>query len=66
MGLMQERVDELKAEIKKAMEEKRIFESFISEQERAIPDVVLATLKQKIRKLNIVIKDCELRLGTYI
>ncbi|HDR7761543.1 MULTISPECIES: hypothetical protein [Bacillus cereus group] len=63
---MQERVDELKAEIKKAMEEKRIFESFISEQERAIPDVVLATLKQKIRKLNIVIKDCELRLGTYI
>lgn len=63
---MQERVDELKAEIKKAMEEKRIFESFISEQERAIPDVVLATLKQKIRKLNIVIKNCELRLGTYI
>ncbi|HEF7293006.1 TPA: hypothetical protein SA741_005481 [Bacillus cereus] len=62
---MQERIDELKAEMKHAMEEKRIFESFISEQERVIPDVVLVTLKQKIRKLNIFIKDCELRLRTY-
>ncbi len=37
----------------------------MTEQEQAIPDIVLITLKQKIRRLNIHIKDCELRLKTY-
>lgn len=62
---MQERIDELSAEMKQAMEEKVIFESFISEQEGKIPDVVLVTLKQKIRKLNSTISCCEIRLATY-
>ncbi|HFK1507703.1 TPA: hypothetical protein ACGXL9_006080 [Bacillus mobilis] len=62
---MQERIDELKAEINQAMEEKRIIENFISEQEREIPDVVLFTLKQRIRKLNSIITCSEIRLETY-
>lgn len=62
---MQERINELKTEMKKAMEEKRIIENFISEQEREIPDVVLVTLKQRIRKLNSTITGSEIRLETY-
>ncbi|MCC2436199.1 hypothetical protein [Bacillus paranthracis] len=62
---MQERIAELKAEINQAMEEKRIIENFISEQEREIPDVVLVTLKQRIRKLNSTITCSEIRLETY-
>lgn len=62
---MQERIDELKAEINQAMEEKIIIENFISKQEREIPDVVLVTLKQRIRKLNSAITCSEIRLETY-
>lgn len=61
----QEKTAELNAEMKQAMEEKIILESFISEQERTIPDVVLVTLKQKIRRLNSDIKVCEARLKAY-
>ncbi|MDK7541924.1 hypothetical protein OWO94_28150 [Bacillus paranthracis] len=62
---MQERIDELKSEMNEAIEEKRIIENFISEQEREIPAVVLVTLKQRIRKLNSTITCCEIRLKTY-
>ncbi|HDR7932594.1 hypothetical protein PDM80_22775 [Bacillus cereus group sp. Bcc02] len=62
---MQERIDELKAEMKQAIEEKRIIEKFISEKQREIPDVVLVTLKQRIRKLNSTITCSEIRLETY-
>lgn len=61
----QERTAELNAEMKQAMEEKIILESFISEQERTIPDVVLVILKQKIRRLNSDIKVYEARLKAY-
>ncbi|PIE92785.1 hypothetical protein CO726_24780 [Bacillus fungorum] len=61
----QERTVELNDEMKQAMEEKIILESFISEQEGTIPDVVLVTLKQKIRRLNSDIKVCEARLKAY-
>ncbi|MDA2637487.1 hypothetical protein PDQ79_23600 [Bacillus cereus] len=61
----QERTAELNTEMKRAMEEKIILESYISEQERTIPDVVLVTLKQKIRRLNSDIKVYEARLKAY-
>lgn len=48
MGLVQERIDELQDQMKQAMKEKGIFESFISEQEQEIPDVVLVTLKKEL------------------
>ncbi len=65
MGLVQERIDELQDQMKQAMKEKGIFESFISEQEQEIPDVVLVTLKKRIIRLKSDIKVCKARLEAY-
>ncbi|MGG2937856.1 hypothetical protein ABEO66_27740 [Bacillus pacificus] len=62
---MQERIDELQSKMKQAMEEKEILESFISEQKRIIPDVVLVTLKKRIIRLKSDIKVCQARLNAY-
>ncbi|HHT7202554.1 MULTISPECIES: hypothetical protein [Bacillus] len=66
---MKERIDELNAQMKQAMEEISVIESFIYEQihekDEKIPDVVLVILKQNIRKLNILIRDCKIRLANY-
>ncbi|HFK1726882.1 hypothetical protein ACT7CX_00100 [Bacillus cereus] len=62
---MQERIDELQDQMKQAMKEKGIFESFISEQEQEIPDVVLVTLKKRIIRLKSDIKVCKARLEAY-
>ncbi|MGD6889367.1 hypothetical protein [Bacillus mobilis] len=62
---MQERIDELQDQMKQAMKEKGILESFISEQEQAIPDVVLVTLKKRIIRLKSDIKVCKARLEAY-
>lgn len=68
MGLMQERIDELNAEMEQAMDKKRILENFIAESiinKQEIPEVVLVTLGQEIRRLKRVVKDCKFRLATY-
>jgi len=68
MGLMQERIDELNAEMEQAIDKKRILENFIAESiinKQEIPEVVLVTLGQEIRRLKRVVKDCKFRLATY-
>lgn len=65
---MQERIDELNAEMEQAMDKKGILESFIAESiinKQEIPEVVLVTLGQEIRRLKRVVKDCKFRLATY-
>lgn len=65
---MQERIDELNAEMEQAIGKKRILENFIAESiinKQEIPEVVLVTLGQEIRRLKRVVKDCEFRLATY-
>ncbi|MFI8673459.1 hypothetical protein CON32_00275 [Bacillus cereus] len=65
---MQERIDELNAEMEQAMDKKRILENFIAESiinKQEIPEVVLVTLGEEIRRLKRVVKDCKFRLETY-
>lgn len=65
---MQERIDELNAEMEQAMDKKRILENFIAESiinKQEIPEIVLVTLGQEIRRLKRVVKDCKFRLATY-
>ncbi|WP_312498093.1 hypothetical protein [Bacillus luti] len=65
---MQERIDELNAEMEQAMDKKGILENFIAESiinKQEIPEVVLVTLGQEIRRLKRVVKDCKFRLATY-
>ncbi|MGM1464167.1 hypothetical protein [Bacillus cereus group sp. BceL310] len=65
---MQERIDELNAEMEQAMDKKRILENFIAESiinKQEIPEVVLVTLGEEIRRLKRVVKDCKFRLATY-
>lgn len=48
--------------------QKRILENFIAESiinKQEIPEVVLVTLGQEIRRLKRVVKDCKFRLATY-
>lgn len=61
---MSERVKELENERDTALEEKEIVNRFI-EEAKDIPSIVLITLKQKIRKLDITVEDCNLRLKNY-
>ncbi|MEK5109801.1 hypothetical protein MHI57_24355 [Cytobacillus sp. FSL K6-0129] len=61
---MSERVKELENERDTALAEKEIVNRFI-EESKDIPSIVLVTLKQKIRKLDITVEDCNLRLKNY-
>ncbi|PFC85182.1 hypothetical protein CN272_22280 [Bacillus anthracis] len=65
---MQERIAELNDEMEQAMDKKRIIENFIAESiinKQEIPEVVLVTLGQEIRRLKRVVNDCKFRLATY-
>lgn len=62
---MKGRVKELNDEMKLAAEQKDIVLKFIDESSGKMPAVVLETLNQKVRQLDIAVKDCEIRLKTY-
>lgn len=66
-GFMHKRVQELTDEMNNAKEQKEVILRFIQQIEEIedIPLIILETLKQKVRELEITVKDCELRLKTH-
>jgi len=62
--MKKERVEELKNEMNVAKEQKEVILNFIEATEN-MPPIILDILKHNIRKSEVMIEDCKIRLSVH-